>query len=295
MNDKKSSDISDSNDLLTSSKTKRSHHHHNNHRPMGTIHKSANVSHASRILKSKKSAVDVFSNRYYNSNLVGDHLNFLPLKSQNNYELNEPSSSSHNLDKAELIKTYNLLETKKQHKIKRPKSAFFQSSNQTTRKELTKINKEPLNNTIKSTVSTQITNLDTSSLASASLSTSGSGYSSLSSNPYTKLKHLSRQQADFSFKNNDDSTARVSDFLADSLELNQLFLSGSTPPKHSSLNESSLSQQSDSIHKPFKSVKYLSSSMKNKTNKIFNPRSFIFELFFFINFKILILFFILFF
>jgi len=193
-------------------------------------------SHSSR--KNKKSAVDMISNRYYNSNVAGDHLNFLPIRPQNNYQLNEEStektaeatnkengSNTPTQGIAELINTYNLLENNsKQHsiKMKRPKSAFFQPQTHAAHKPMappppTLLDK---NATVKSLMF-QRENVDTGG--------DGSGYSSLSSNPYVKMKHLSRR--DLKQAKDSDSTSNSintinsssSDFISNLNNLNKLF------------------------------------------------------------------------
>lgn len=244
--------------------------------------------HASRILKSKKSAIDMFSNRYYNSNVVGDHLNFLPLKN-NNYELNESkptasttASNTSGLGIADLINTYNLLDKKKQIKMKRPKSAFFQPRsvvNQTKSPP----KEEPQRGTVKSATLTQVTSVETGSIASNS-ETSGSAYSSLSSNPYSKLKHVSRRPiTENSFKSKDDSIIRMSDFL-NSLELNsnnqQPYLTKTASSNASSSAASNLNSNLNSntnyntidssfidMNRTLRTVKHISGSMKNKISK----------------------------
>jgi len=163
-------------------------------------------SHSSR--KNKKSAVDMISNRYYNSNVAGDHLNFLPIRPQNNYQLNEESTEK----TAEATNK----------KMKRPKSAFFQPQTHAAHKPMappppTLLDK---NATVKSLMF-QRENVDTGG--------GGSGYSSLSSNPYVKMKHLSRR--DLKQAKDSDSTSNSmntinsssSDFISNLNNLNKLF------------------------------------------------------------------------
>ena len=198
-------------------------------------------SHSSR--KNKKSAVDMLSNRYYNSNVAGDHLNFLPIRPQNNYQLNEETtattttevsnlengSSNRSQGIAELINTYNLLENnnnkQQSMKTKRPKSAFLQPKTHAAHKPMAppppSIDKLDKNATVKSLIS-QRDNLDSGS-------GDGSGYSSLSSNPYLKLKHLSRrdlkQSKDADSISNSINTinSSSSDFISNFSNLNQFF------------------------------------------------------------------------
>ena len=277
------------NDSNNSTDSKEAHKsRHVNHFNQSTI-KSSN--HSSRILKNKKSAIDLFGNKYYNSNVVGDHLNFLPIKN-NNYQLNDNQSKNEPNDSndiADLINTYNLLD-KKQAKMKRPKSAFFQPNAANQTKSLSKTNNNP--ETIRSTTSTLITNIGVTS--SESQTSEGSGYSSLSSNPYSKLKHMSRRQlTENLFRSKDDSIIRMSDFL-NSLELNQphhIYLSKTISANASNNSKSNTldTATAHDLHKSLKTVKHLSSSMKANTSKIYNYKYIIIIGYFYLLFFLILL------
>lgn len=197
----------------------------------------------------KKASIDVISNRFYNTNVAGEHLNFLPIKNQYSYELNNnnnnnndsatttsSSSKKSNQGIAELINTYNQLDNSKKAQaptapatiIKRPNSVFFQKNSPI---ETTTTNPPnppppppptpPLNN---------------------------NGYSSLSSNnnPYMKLKQLQQQKLnkDLAIGYSETLPTNLNDFLNYTAELNSLYTAKDSETQ-------------------FKIVKKLSTSIKN--------------------------------
>jgi len=200
----------------------------------------------------KKASIDVISNRFYNTNIAGEHLNFLPIKNQHSYELNNNDSATtttttgssnrkSNQGIAELINTYNQLDNSKKAQaplapatlIKRPNSVFFQknssietATNPPNLPPPSPPPTPPLNNN----------------------NNNNNGYSSLSSNnnPYMKLKQLQQQKLskDLAIGYSETLPTNLNDFLNYTAELNSLYTAKDSETQ-------------------FKIVKKLSTSIKN--------------------------------
>ena len=198
----------------------------------------------------KKASIDVISNRFYNTNIAGEHLNFLPIKNQHSYELNNnnnndsattTSSSNRKSNQAiaELINTYNQLDNSKKAQaptapatiIKRPNSVFFQK-----------------NSSIEITTTTTTNPPNPPPPPPPTPPLNNNGYSSLSSNnnPYMKLKQFQQQKLnkDSALGYSETLPTNLNDFLNYTAELNSLYTAKDSETQ-------------------FKIVKKLSTSIKN--------------------------------